>query len=210
MQFFIRANVSFGKSLLSVSELESWWPAPKRLPMPPCVRLDQLRYERQLSLQVALVSLPAEAGSEFWVFKSQASGSASLYHELKVLLHQPPYTHIIGAPPYLVTTDYLEQGERRVCDFLLKDYSRGTIAQLLPQRRREGTLTLRKPIQWAKKVTAALLHIARTPAEFYSDLRMNNIVIGSAKDRSEIAVVIDLEQGHNIYNWASPKVYYLE
>ena len=100
MQFSIWANVSFGKSLLSVSKLESLWPAPKRLPMPPCVRLNQLRYERQLSLQVALVSLPMEAGSGFWVFKSQASGSAPLYHELKVL-HQPPFAHIIEAPAYL-------------------------------------------------------------------------------------------------------------
>ena len=210
MQFSMRANVSLRKSLMSVSKLESLWPDHGRLPMPPCVRLDQLRYERQLSLQVTLVSLLMGAGSEFWVFKSKASGSAPLYHELKVLLHQPPLAHIVEAPAYLVTTNDPEQSESGVCGFLLKYYSRGTMAKLLPQRRREGTLTLKKQVQWAKELTAALLHITRTPAEFYSDLRMDNIVIDSAKDGSEIAVILDLEQGRNVYNWAPPEVYYLE
>ena len=39
---------------------------------------------------------------------------------------------------------------------------------------------------------------------------MDNIVIDSVKDGSEIAVLLDLEQGRNIYNWAPPEVYYLE
>ena len=210
MDISIRPNDFFGKSLLSVLTLESLWPASGRLPMPPCVRLDQLRYEKQLSLQVALVSLHTEAGREFWVFKSQASGSASLYHELKVLLHQPPCAHVIEAPAYLVTVNCLEQNEDRVCGFLLKYYSHGTMAKLLPRRRRDGSLTLSKQVQWAKEITAALVHIAKTPAKFYSDLRMDNIVIDVKEDASETAVILDLEQGRNIYNWAPPEVYYLE
>lgn len=105
--------------------------------MPPCVRLDELRYEKQLSLQVALASLHTEAGIEFWVSKSQASVSAPLYLELKMLLHQPPCAHIIEAPAYLVTMNYLEMKEDRVCGFLLKYNSHGTITKLLPRRRRE-------------------------------------------------------------------------
>ena len=210
MEISVWPNDSVGKFLLSVPTLESLWPASGRLPMPPCVRLDQLRYERQLSLQVALVSLHTKAGSEIWVFKSQASGSAPLYHELKVLLHQPPCARIIEAPAHLVTGNCLEQSEDRVCGVLLKYYSHGTMAKLLPRRRREGSLTLRNQVQWAKDVTTALLHIAKTPAKFYSDLRMDNIVIDVKEDASEIAVILDLEQGRNIYNWAPPKVYYLE
>lgn len=98
------------------------WPSSGRLRMPPCVHFDQLRYVNQMSLQVALVSMLTEAGSELWVFKSQASGVAPLYHELKVLLHQPPSSHIIDAPAYLVTMKCPEQDEDRVCGFLLKYY----------------------------------------------------------------------------------------
>ena len=39
---------------------------------------------------------------------------------------------------------------------------------------------------------------------------MDNIVIDVKEDASKIAVVLDLEQGRNIYNWAPPEVYYWE
>ena len=210
MAFSFQPNLKFADSLLSVSTLESMWPSSGRLPMPPCVHLDQLRYESQLSLQVALVSLHREAGSELWVLKSQASGAAPLYHELKVLLHQPPSPHVIAAPAYLVTIKCPEQDEDRVCGFLLKYYSHGTIAKLLPRKRREGALTLKQQVQWAKEITSALLHINNSPAKFFSDLRMDNIIIDVDEDGSEHAVLLDLEQGRNIYNWAPPEIYYVE
>lgn len=200
MQFSFRPNHQLGSLLLSVSTLEQMWPASERLPMPPCVPLNQLQYEKQLSLQVVLVSLTTEAGSQLWVFKSQSAGPAPLFHELKVLLHQPPSVRVVDPPAYLVTTYCPEQGENRVCGFLLKYYKRGTIAKLLPQRRQEGSLTLRQQLQWAKDVTSALLHVINSPAKFYSDLRMDNIVIDTKEDGSETAVLLDLEQGRNIYN----------
>ena len=118
-----------------------------------------------------------------------------------MLLHQPAFVNVVGPPAYILTTYCPEQVENRVCGFLLKFYSLGTIAKLLPQRRREGSLALRQQVQRAKDVTSALLHITNSPAKFYSDLRMDNIVIDAKEDGSETAVLLDLEQGRNIYNW---------
>ena len=53
MDISFQQNDSFGKSLLS---LESLWLASERLPMTPCMHMSGLRYEKQLSLQVGLVS----------------------------------------------------------------------------------------------------------------------------------------------------------
>ena len=210
MSFAARPNYKLGKLLLSVSALEQMWPASKRLPMPPCIQVSQLQYVKQMGLQVALVSLDANASGQLWVFKSQASGPAPLYHELKVLLHQPPCVNIVDPPAYLVTVKGLEQGDDCVCGFLLKYYSCGTIAKLLPKRRREGSLALKQQVKWAKEVTYALLETVTGPAKFYSDLRMDNIVIDVKEDGSETAVLLDFEQGRNIYNWAPPEIYYVE
>ena len=210
MKFALRPNHNLAKLLLSVSTLDQMWPASKRLPMPPCIRLHQLQYVKQLGLQVALVSLDTKPGGQLWVFKSRASGPASLYHELKVLLHQPPCVNIVDPPAYLVTVHCPEQGDDRVCGFLLKYYSCGTIAKLLPKRRREGSLALKQQVKWAKEVTYALLQTMTGPANFYSDLRMDNIVVDVEEDGSETAVLLDFEQGRNIYNWAPPEIYYVE
>lgn len=114
MKFELRPNRDLGKLLLSVSALEQMWPASKWLPMPPCIQVHQLQYVKQMGLQVALVSLDAKADGQLWVFKSRASGPAALYHELKVLLHQPPCVNIVDPPAYLVTVHCPELGDDRV------------------------------------------------------------------------------------------------
>ena len=38
---------------------------------------------------------------------------------------------------------------------------------------------------------------------------MDNIVLSANSDGSETAVLIDFEQGRNLYNWAPPETYYM-
>lgn len=194
------------EQLLSISALEKIWEGIPGITMPPTVPWTKLQYRKQLASQVALVSLD----NKEWVFKSRTSGPASLYHELKVLFTQPHSQHTVDSPAYLVTTFSSEHNEERVCGFLMKYYNLGTLATTLPMRRRDGTLTLKKQLQWAKDVTSALLHVTSNSAKFYSDLRMDNLVLDDQTDRPETAVLIDFEQGRNVYNWAPPEIYYLE
>ena len=81
----------------------------------------------------------------------------------------------------------------------MKYYELGTLYTILPERRREGTLALEQQIQWAEDITSALLHVISVPRSFYSDPRMDNIILSA---NSETAVLIDFKQSRKIYNWA--------
>ena len=54
------------------------------------------------------------------------------------------------------------------------------------------------------------MHIISVPGNFYSDLRMDNIVMSANSDGSKTAVLIDFVQSRNVYSWAPPETYYME
>ena len=209
MQIAFKPNDILWDRLLSDEVLKSMW-KDDGVELPPAIDYRQLRYEKQLSQDVTLVTVPTPAGNQLMIFKSRTKSCSELYHEVKMLLTLPRSAYIAEPPAYLVTTTNSQPNDSRVCGFLMKYYELGTLYTILPQRRREATLALDQQIQWAKDITSALMHIISVPGNFYSDLRMDNIVLSANSDGSEIAVLIDFEQGRNIYNWAPPEVYYME
>ena len=211
MRIAFEPNTLLWHRLLSEEALRVMW-KNEGVVMPPSIDYQKLRYEKQLSQDVALVTLgkePTSAG-QLMVFKSQTTSCSELYHEVKVLLTLPRSVYIAERPAFLVTTYGSGNYHSRVCGFLMKYYELGTLYTILPERRREGTLALEQQTQWAKDITLALMHVISVPGNFYSDLRMDNIVLSANSDGSETAVLIDFEQSRNVYNWAPPEIYYME
>lgn len=209
MQIAFKPNDLLWHRLLSEEALRVMW-KNDGVEMPPSIDYRQLRYEKQLSQDVTVVTVPMSAGHQLMVFKSQTKSCSELYHEVKVLLTLPRSVYIAEPPAFLVTTNQSDRHDSRVCGFLMKYYELGTLYTILPQRRREGTLALEQQIQWAKDITSALMHVISVPGNFYSDLRMDNIVLSANSDGSETAMLIDFEQSRNVYNWAPPEIYYME
>ena len=209
MQIAFKPNDFLWDRLLSAEALRVMWKNDS-VEMPPSIDYRQLRYEKQLSQDVVLVTMPTSAGHQSMVFKSQTRSCSELYHEIKVLLALPRSVHIAEPPAFLVTTNQSDDHDSRVCGFLMKYYELGTLYTILPERSREGTLALEHQIQWAKDITSALMHVISVPGNFYSDLRMDNIVLSANSDGSATAVLIDFEQSRNVYNWAPPEIYYME
>ena len=132
------------------------------------------------------------------------------YHEIKVLLTLPKSDFILGPPAYLVTTAASEGQEHGVCGFLMKYYALGALYHVLPESRRAGTLSLKQQTRWAIELALAFIRILSVSGQFYSNFRMDNVVLKTNSDGSESAMLIDFEQSRNIYNWAPPEIYYLE
>ena len=83
----------------------------------------------------------------------------------------------MGPPEYLVTAEVLSaEPPQRVCGFLIKYYDGGALEHVLSERRKTGTLTLRQQMGWARDLVASLVHIRQSPAKFYSDLRLDQLV----------------------------------
>ena len=210
MEIKFACNERLSNRMLSIDVLRDMW----RLEadeLPPSLDYTQLRYVDQLASEVSLVHVIGdEDDSKLMIFKSQVSSFTSLYHELKVMLTLPRNPNIVERPSHLITTQVPGDGAPRVCGFILRYYAGGTLEQVLPQRREKGTLTLTKQLDWAIDIVRAVKHVSSVPGSFYSDLRMDNVVVADDNGGREIAVLIDLEQSRNIYNWAPPEIYYLE
>jgi hypothetical protein len=192
---------------LSVEDLCGIWGIDQSS-LPPPIPFTYLCHEEQLASEVILVSFRQDR-SMTAVFKSARRSPSTIYHELKVILHMAPSPTIVEKPMFLVTLP-CQDGRELVCGFLVKFYRGGSLDQVLPSRRLAGTLTLRQQLGWARDLTSSLIHVRDSPAKFYSDLRMDQLVLSPNEDGSETAILIDFEQTRNIYNWAPPEVYYLE
>ena len=209
MRIAFEPNTLLWHRLLSEEALRKMW-ENDGVEMPPSIEYRQLRYEKQLSQDVAVVTVPTSAGDQLMVFKSQTTSCSELYHEVKVLLTLPRSVCIAERPAFLVTAYPSGHFHSRVCGFLMKYYELGTLYTILPERSREGTLALEQQTRWAKDITSALMHVISVPGHFYSDLRMDNVVLSANCDGSETAVLIDFQQSRNVYNWAPPEIYYIE
>ena len=176
--------------------------------MPPEISYLDLCFKHHIAGDVIVVSLRKDP-SQRMAFKSSRKAPLNIYHEIKVLLTMPPADCIIGRPLYLVTIP-MGKEQTGVCGFLLEFYDKGCLEDILTDRRLNGTLVFKDQLQWALDLTSALLHIQASPAHFYSDLRMDQLVLRTTDDGKERAVLLDFEQSRNIYNWAPPEIYYLE
>jgi hypothetical protein len=204
MEFHYLPNEDLDELLLTAKELQTMWGFDQ---MPESLPIEQLHCERQIQASIGLVNI---AGSqEQYVFKGRSRANA-LYNELKMLLSIDRHPNIIERPVKLVTTKSGATSEARVCGFLLPYHERGAMQEALPQLRLKGELKLQDQLRWSKQVTAALQHIISSPACFYSDLKMDNILLAHDGDGKLKAILADFEQSRNFYNWAPPEVYYIE
>ncbi|KAI1130985.1 hypothetical protein F5Y10DRAFT_262721 [Nemania abortiva] len=191
---------------LSSEELRTLWEY-RESDMPPTIAYTKLRRLKQISSDVILVSVPNETEEEaIMVFKSSKRSPAKTYHEIKMLLALEPAETILGRPQYLVKIP----SNGAVCGFLLTYYEGSNLADILSERMLSGTLTHCQQLSWALDLTTSLIHIQNSPVKFYSDLRLDQLVLSRKPDGSETAVLLDLEQSRNVYNWAPPEIYYLE
>jgi hypothetical protein len=192
---------------LAVDALQRMWNLPQSA-WPDIIDLSCVQLQRQFHDAIALVNLRGH-GTRTFVFKSVTTDLKFFYHELKLLLCMDAHPNIISRPLYIVAKKCQFGGKVGVCGFILKYYSGGTLQETLRMKSREGNLNMCEKFRWAREVTAALIHIRDSPAGFYSDVKLNNIIMDQRDDGLH-AVVVDFEQRGGWYSWSPPEVYYTE
>ncbi|KAE9378479.1 hypothetical protein N431DRAFT_541917 [Stipitochalara longipes BDJ] len=198
-------NIDFLSHLLSIDALREMWRLQDEL-MPMAIDLHQLKFVRRLYSSICLI----EHDGKFMVFKSSTGSPSAVYHEIKVLLSLPPHPNIVGPPKALVTiSGDSHDGKGLVCGFLLDYYELGSLEAYLPQYRDSDSLSRQDQIRWSLELTSALIHIHSQAGMFYSDLKLDNILLRMIDEKMSI-VLVDFEQSRNLYTWAPPEIFYVE
>lgn len=195
--------------------LELHWKSPQALQrewnilpsrMPSTVDLLQLQLHDELHETIALVTYPQKHGTRMLVFKSSVRNVRYLYHELKLLLPMDPHPNVIGAPLYLVTKRVNFGGKRGVCGMLMEYHAAGNMAQFLASPDElTVSVSLETRFRWAVQLASALVHVTESPAAYYSDLKLDNIVLGSRNGQLDV-LLIDFEQRGSWFSWSPPEV----
>ncbi|KAF5972032.1 protein kinase-like domain-containing protein [Fusarium bulbicola] len=179
---------------LSEKTLHGMWDVPDTT-WPGTVDFRTLKFQRRLHDTIDVVSIDGHGNQEF-VFKSLMNDIKYLYHELKTLMAMKPHPNVIPSPIYLVTKRCGFGGRRGVCGMVLKYYRRGTLRRWLKEHRQmpsEISHTMKG--SWAKQVVSALIHIKKHGPGYYTNLKLDNIVLADSHDSSVLKVVIiDFEQ----------------
>lgn len=191
----------------SLSRLKTMWCLPD-VDIPNVIHLDQLQFIRQLNDTVALVRLTNDSSQTQFVLKAPQSYTASIYHELKMFLTLPHSPVLAAKPHFVVGLDSGSDGEDIVCGLLLHYYMKGSMDDILPERRLAGKLEMSAQLGWCLDITRALMSI-QSFGQFYSDLKLDNVVL-NGPDEQESAVLIDFELDRNIFGWAPPEVLAVE
>ena len=210
-------NYEVERQWLSVTALQSMWQLPQSA-WPRIVDISEIQFVRQIHEAVTLVKLPDREGfSEIFVFKALVNDVKHMYHELKVLLTLPPHLYIIPRPFYVATKRCRFGGKNGVCGFVLPYLPQGTLQSTLRKSDYEGTLNIHHTLRWARQATSVLTHIRESPTGFYSNLKLNNILMTSSSGSSsgirleDLNIsLIDFEQRTSWYSWTPPEVSYVE
>jgi hypothetical protein len=198
----IACNTDLPGHLLTVDSLRKIWDVRAK-DMPQQIDIQELQFIKRLYSSVCLI----EHNGRRLIFKSNTQSPSSIYHELKVLLSLPPHPNMIGPPKGLVTIAHRDG--HRVCGFLLEYYQLGSMDAFLPQSLNNRSLRLQHQVEWSFQLASALEHIHSQPGMFYSDLKMDNILLSSTNGKISM-ILTDFEQSRNLYTWAPPEVFYVE
>jgi hypothetical protein len=209
MQLRMIPDFGIERQLLSVESLNSMWKLPFQA-WPEQLKLNQLQHYFQLHDTVSLVKIPDIDEHEFFIFKSTIGGIKYLYHELKLLLTMDSHPNVMPRPLYIVTHKDRYGGDDKVYGFILKYYVLGTLADTLASRAMTGTLDLRSQMRWAKEIITTLMAINRSPANFYSELKPDNLLLYIGADGLEHVLFIDFEQMGNWTTFSAPEIHYVE
>jgi len=138
---------------------------------------------------VAWVSIATEDGrTEDYVFKALTDNSKYFYHELKLLIHIIPHPNIISQPQYIVTKKSRFSGKVGVCRILLEHHQPNNLQQILigspppPPSKSLVVDSIKTQVTWAKQIVAALIHIQDHRPGFYTNLKLDNIVLAQDGD----------------------------
>ncbi|KKA31139.1 hypothetical protein TD95_000577 [Thielaviopsis punctulata] len=186
-------------SLLSVQKLQMMWGG--EVEIPAVVDISRVHVIRQFQDTVSLV----EVDGKTYVLKTLTSFPKYLYHELHVLLKlsRKPHANIISKPVGLVTKKCGFGGKQGIIGFFSEYHAPGSLRDMLPSRRLNNSLLVADQLRWAQQVVSALLHI-NGPVHnlYYSDLRLDNILLNAAGD----VVMVDFEQRGVWFEFAPPEV----
>lgn len=205
----IVAGADVERQWLSVKELlqDMWDVSPSS--WPEIIRVDDLALEAQLHDTVSLVRLRRSRSTELFVFKSALGSVKYLYHELKLLLTMPAHPNIIARPLYIVTSPCHSSGDEGTCGFILQYHPLGSLQNVISLRAHAGTLLLKDQMKWASQITRALLHVKERAGTFYSELKLDNVLL-SSRNGTEDVVLVDFEQRGNWLSWSAPEIYHVD
>ena len=189
--------------LYSVETIRGLW-CSKIEEMPRSIDIRDLKFLRRIAKSCMTVTIVSDPEQKTYVLKCRTDSAQGMYHEIKLLLNLAPHPHITPRPPRLATIYSAKHDEQRVCGFLLEYQAGGSLEDVLPYK----DFTLTERLTQAKQLTAALIHIQQQ-REFYSDLKMDNVLLNTTNS-SAIIILVDFEQSRNIFTFAPPEVYYVE
>ena len=193
------------QQLMSIKALQALWCLPEDK-WPEVLDISNLELIQQPFPTITLVHV-AGGGEKIFVFKSMPDDIKYFYHELKVLLMMDSHPNVIARPHYLVTKRCGFGGKSGVCGFVLDYHPSGTLRDRLC-RNHHASIKATDQFRWAKQLTSALIHIHQTFPGFFSNLKLNNIVM-ALEGQSLQAMLIDFEQRLGPSSWSPPEVHYV-
>ncbi|KAJ6050554.1 uncharacterized protein N7446_010663 [Penicillium canescens] len=202
MQISFEANYELELQWRTHKHLQTMWKVqPDHLP--PVIDLSELQLVTELHETVHLVTL-RDNPSEKLVFKSTTGNPRFLYRELLLLLSVKPHPNIISRPVHIVTKKVNFGGKKGICGFLLEFHSGGTLATRITSKP-ANTINLGTKVRWAYQLASALAHVKTSSMGYYSDLKLDNIVLRESKN-GEDAMLIDFEQRGSWASWSPPEI----
>ncbi|KAI9672463.1 MAG: hypothetical protein M1817_003229 [Caeruleum heppii] len=178
---------------------------------PPVADIADLRITAQIHDTISLVHFRDDPSDSTVAFKSTLTAVKYLYHELKVLLALPPHPNVISRPLQIVTAQH---GSRLVvCGFTLNYHALGSLKNVIAYRAHAGNLKRDDQYRWAEQITRALIHVNEQGGTFYSELKLDNILVtqsDSSEKKQQDIVLADFEQRANWHSWAAPEITHVE
>ena len=217
MEITLLPNYKVEQQWLSVTALRAMWQLPYSA-WPAIVDISELRFVHQMHEAITLVKLlDREEIAKIFVFKSLVNDVKHMYHELKILLTLPTHTHTVPRPSFIVTKKCRFGGKQGVCGFILPYFPHGTLQSVIERLDHDDPQSIRHRLRWGRQATSVFTHIRDSSAGFYSNLKLNNILVttSSASD-TEVhpedldILFIDFEQRISWYSWTPPEVLYIE
>ena len=204
-EIFFDAASSIESQWASVETLREAWDMPGG-PWPPSIDISDLGLISELHESITLVSASGILPQNRYVLKSSISQPKYLYQEVKQLLSMEGHQNVMSKPLALVTKKVQFGNKRGVCGMLLPYYPEGTLAQALRPGSKVGSRAdLETKFRWAYQTASALNHIQSSPVRYYSDLKLDNILLVDRNGRHDV-VIIDFEQRGAWFSWSPPEI----
>jgi hypothetical protein len=196
------------RQYLSMKALQNMWNLPPNS-WPETLDINRLQFRQQIDDTISLVSLP-EINNKEYIFKSLTDDLKHFYHELKLLLTIEPHPNVISRPLYVVTKKCQFGGRLGVCGMVIEYHRSGSLRNVLRQRGSTSERNLHAKILWAQQITEALIHIKEKGPGFFTNLKLDNIVMASSHETTSLnPVLIDFEQRLGSPVWTPPEVHYI-